>query len=69
MTHIPLQHDLPPLDLPVVHARVVAQLLSRLRPAGSAVARKHLRRAEVREFELGLRLRVRLGRPLQAWWR
>ena len=50
-THIPLEHDLPPLDLFVPQPRPFLQLLPRLAPPRRRIARKHARLAEVSRFE------------------
>lgn len=50
-THIPLEHDLPPLDLFVAQPRPFLQLLPRLAPPRRRIARKHSRVAEVGRFE------------------
>ena len=50
-THIPLEHDLPPLDLFVAQPRPFLQLLPRLAPPRRRIARKHSRVAEVSRFE------------------
>lgn len=50
-THIPLEHDFPPLDLFVPQSRPFLQLLPRLAPPRRRVARKHRRLTEVGRLE------------------